>query len=49
MRRALSLLVVVCSLFVSVSHASAQAFANASSSLAKYTVAETVPAPVFSQ
>ena len=44
MRRALPLLVAVCSLFVSVAHASAQAFANASSSLSKYTVAETVPA-----
>ena len=44
MRRALLLLVVVWSLFVSVPHASAQAFANASSSLAKYAVAETVPA-----
>ena len=44
MRRAFPLLVVVCSLCVTSSRASAQAFANASSSLAKYTIAETVPA-----
>src|SRR5215203_440126 len=44
MRRTLPLLVVVCSLCVCVSRASAQPFANAGSSVTKYTVAETVPA-----
>ena len=44
MRRALSLLLFVCPVLGSVPQASGQAFANASSSLAKYTVADIVPA-----